>query len=121
MRKFLQHLIEQDRSLQICAALGDALHLEQALAQARPDLAIVDVGLPGMGGIKVVKLLRQARPELSVLVLSAHNEVFYVEAARRAGVDGYLMKEHAFEWLHLAIDFLRRRLGFFALSAMPGA
>src|SRR3546814_13049417 len=66
--------------------------LEKAL-QARPEIVITDLSMPGINGIEVVRRLREALPETRVLVLTMHMEDAYVLQAVRAGASGYLRSE----------------------------
>ena len=69
------------------------------------DAVILDIGLPGRGGLEVLKDIKQAAPRLPVLILSMHAEEQYAVRAIRAGAAGYLTKEAAPEKL---VDAVRR-------------
>ncbi|WP_332671811.1 response regulator transcription factor [Aromatoleum sp.] len=76
--------------------LGEAANAEDALAAAerlRPDLALVDVGLPGMNGIELTSAFAARFPALRVLVLSMYDSRGYVQSAMRAGARGYVLKD----------------------------
>lgn len=76
--------------------VGEAANGEQALAAAetlRPDLALVDVGLPDINGIELTTALAQRSPELRVLILSMYDSQGYVMSAMRAGARGYVLKD----------------------------
>jgi DNA-binding NarL/FixJ family response regulator len=60
-----------------------------------PDMAIVDLSLPGANGIELIKNIRAEFPKLPVLVLSMHDESLYALRALRAGAQGYVMKHEA--------------------------
>ena len=62
-----------------------------------PDLAIVDLSLPGANGIELIKNIRAEFSNLPVLVLSMHDESLYALRALRAGANGYVMKQEALE------------------------
>lgn len=64
-----------------------------------PDVVLVDVALPGMSGIELVKALRDEHPSLACLILSGHAEESYVEAAHQAGAKGYVMKGKPDEYI----------------------
>ncbi len=75
-----------------------------ALAMAQPwDLVVLDVSMPGRGGLDVLKELKQAHPNLPVLVLSMYPEEQYATRALRLGASGYMTKESAPEELIGAI------------------
>ena len=69
------------------------------------DVVILDIGLPGRGGLEVLKDIKQEAPRLPVLILSMHPEEQYAVRAIRAGAAGYLTKETAPEKL---VDAVRR-------------
>jgi CheY-like chemotaxis protein len=62
------------------------------LSERAWDAIVIDVELPGMGGLDFVEVARGARPETGIVVLSSHGEDAYAEVARRAGADDYLTK-----------------------------
>jgi DNA-binding NarL/FixJ family response regulator len=69
--------------------LADAMKI---LASAKPDLILADLDLEGASGIDLIKAVKEAHPELPVLILSMHDEDAYAERALRAGARGYMMK-----------------------------
>jgi len=79
----------------VVAEAGDGVSaIEQALA-TRPDVAIVDISMPGLSGIEVVRRLTEEVPKTRVLVLTMHEEEEYVLHVVRAGAAGYLIKHAA--------------------------
>ena len=95
LRQGLRLIIEREPDLRVVAEAGDGrAAIEQALAH-RPDLAILDVSMPGLNGLAAARELRKRLPELRILMLSMHdNEQFFLEALD-AGADGYLLKSAA--------------------------
>jgi two-component system invasion response regulator UvrY len=97
--------------------LADATEIGEIIEAATPhealdlvrqrewDAVILDIGLPGRGGIEVLKDIKQEAPRLPVLILSMHAEEQYAVRAIRAGAAGYLTKEAATEKL---VDVVRR-------------
>lgn len=76
--------------------VGEAATGQQALSAAetlRPDLALVDVGLPDINGIELTEALAHRRPDLRVLILSMYDSQGYVMSAMRAGARGYVLKD----------------------------
>lgn len=103
MRKGLVMTIEKEIGFEIC---GQAESGEAALGEilkVKPDAAVIDISLPGMSGIELVKNLLHQMPGLKVLVVSRHDEELYAERALRAGAKGYLMKLEAVETLVTAL------------------
>ena len=85
---------------------GEAADGDQALALVRAheyDLVMVDMSMPGLSGIDLIKRLKLEKPKLRILVLSMHGERQYAARALKAGASGYLNKDSAAELLVGAI------------------
>jgi DNA-binding NarL/FixJ family response regulator len=76
----------------VCGESETAPQALQAIATAKPDVAIVDLSLKDSSGIELIKALKESQPQVAVLVLSMHDEAHYAERALRAGARGYVMK-----------------------------
>jgi DNA-binding NarL/FixJ family response regulator len=102
------HEIVRDGLKRILAAAGDlevageASNGDQALALVRAndyDVAMLDMSMPGLAGIDLIKRLKLEKPALKLLVLSMHGEHQYASRAFKAGASGYLTKDSAAEQL----------------------
>src|SRR4029453_17833904 len=94
-RKGLEELIQSDDSFAVCGEAGNAAEAMEMIRKLNPELAIVDLSLPGANGIELIKNIRAEFPKLPILVLSMHDESLYALSALRAGADGYVMKHEA--------------------------
>ena len=94
-RKGLEQLIHSDGTFAVCGEAGSAAEAMDVIRKLDPDLAIVDVRLPGANGIELIKNIRAEFPKLPILVLSMHDESLYALRALRAGAQGYVMKQEA--------------------------
>ena len=94
-RKGLQEMIDSDGTFAVCGEAGNAPEAMEIIRKLNPDLAIVDLSLPGANGIELIKNIRAEFPKLPILVLSMHDESLYAVRALRAGADGYVMKHEA--------------------------
>src|SRR5438046_3729375 len=94
-RKGLQEMIHSDGTFDVCGEAGNAAEAMQIIRKLAPDMAIVDLSLPGANGIELIKNIRAEFPRLPILVLSMHDESLYAVRALRAGADGYVMKHEA--------------------------
>lgn len=103
LRKGLSALINQEPDLMVVGEAEDGQQALRALAENRFDLAIVDISLPGVDGIEVLKSLKERFPELPTLVVSMHDESLFAERALRAGARGFVMKQEAVESILTAI------------------
>ena len=85
---------------------GEAVNGDEALARVREgdfDLALLDMSMPGLSGIDLIKRLKLEKPKLRILVLSMHGEQQYAVRAYKAGASGYLTKDSASSQLVEAI------------------
>jgi len=95
IRKGLALTLDADPNLNVCCQAEDAKEALNAIEEYNPDLAIVDISLPGMSGLELIKHMQSIKPKLSILVVSRHDESLYAERAIRAGARGYVMKLEA--------------------------
>jgi DNA-binding NarL/FixJ family response regulator len=107
VREWLTNLINQQPDLAVCGESENAPQALQAIAIAKPDVAIVDISLKDSSGIGLIKDLKASQPAVAVLVLSMHDEAQYAERALRAGARGYVMKR---ETTRKVIEGIRRVL-----------
>ena len=101
-----QSLVSVLASSGVCEVVGEAADGLDAVAQAlrlRPDVAIVDISMPGLNGIEVVRRLHAELPATRTLVLTMHEEDEYVLHVVRAGASGYLLKDSAVSELIQAV------------------
>jgi len=103
LRKGLTLLINQEPDLVVCAEAENAQMALESLETVVPDMAIVDISLPGIDGIELIKELRLRQRDIPVLVVSMHDETLYAERSLRAGARGYIMKQEALEKVLVAI------------------
>lgn len=103
VRQSLADLLSQEPDLEVC---GFAQNMGETLAQVEklnPALAILDITLPGVNGLELLKQLRASYPNLKVVMLSMHDETLYALRAIRAGAQGYVMKHEATDEILKAI------------------
>ena len=115
-----QSLVAVLNATEDCHVVGEAADgiaaVEQSLA-LRPDVAIIDISMPRLNGIEVVRRLRTELPETRVLVLTMHEEAEYVLHVVRAGANGYLLKDSATADLIAAVRALHSGQGYFGPNA----
>ncbi|MEI6719882.1 MAG: response regulator transcription factor [Betaproteobacteria bacterium] len=103
VREGLKQILSATPGLEVVA---EAMDGDQALAHVRStefDLALLDMSMPGLSGIDLIKRLKLERPKLRILVLSMHGEQQYAVRAFKAGASGYLTKDSASDQLVAAI------------------
>lgn len=87
----------------IVAQVGDGLETVNQARWHRPDLIIMDIGMPRLHGLEAVSQIKKFLPRVKILILSIHRDKKYVVAALRLGVSGYLLKSEAVDELVDAI------------------
>jgi DNA-binding NarL/FixJ family response regulator len=95
IRRGLERMIQCTDGFVVCGEAGNASEGMAAVRKLKPDLAIVDVSLPGEDGIALTKQLVREFPRLPVLILSMHDESVYALRAVRVGAMGYMVKHEA--------------------------
>jgi len=108
LRKGLSMLINQEPDLVVVAEADNAQRALEMIDAHKPDMLIVDISLPGIDGIELIKTVKLNYRDIPSLVVSMHDESLFAERALRAGARGYIMKQEALEKVLVAI---RRVLG----------
>lgn len=103
MRAGLAQLINRQPDMTVCAEAGQPVEVFGLISQTRPDLVLTDLTMPGRSGLEFIKDLVALQPDLSILVISMHDEGIYAERCLRAGAHGYIMKESGSENLLMAL------------------
>lgn len=103
VREGLAELLNREKNIEVCAEAEKAETAMEALRSLDVDVAIVDLALPGLSGIELIRKIQAEFDDLPVIVLSMHDEQFYAERALRAGARGYVMKEESTDKLIEAI------------------
>src|SRR3954471_16000329 len=106
-REGLAQVLNGEPDLSVCGMAGDVPHALKEIARLKPELVLVDIGLPGQSGLELIKKLRSVDRQTKLLVVSMHDEALYADRVLRAGGDGYIMKqEDPEEILHAIRDVL---------------
>jgi DNA-binding NarL/FixJ family response regulator len=85
-------LLEREPGCTVAGQAGSAEEALRLIRDLRPDVALVDVELPGMNGIALARAVAEQAPDTRVIILSAYDDYAYVIGALEAGVSGYLLK-----------------------------
>jgi DNA-binding NarL/FixJ family response regulator len=95
VRDGMTRLLEAQPDMRVAGSFGEGEAAVRFAGREEPDVAIVDIAMPGANGIEITRRLRDASPETGVLVLSMHSNPEYVHRALLAGALGYVAKESA--------------------------
>ncbi len=109
-REGLRKMLSERKDLEIVGEVADGIELLKFLQMSKsiPDMAIVDITMPNLGGIEATRRLKVTHPEVKVLILTIHKGKGYVSQAFSAGAEGYLLKEDIGTDLFSAIETIRQ-------------
>jgi DNA-binding NarL/FixJ family response regulator len=91
-REILRKVCEKDLRLKVVGEAGDGAQAVALVSQLKPDLVLLDLHLPNLGGFEVVEAIRKAARDTRVLVLSSHCDEFTVFRAEQSHVQGFIDK-----------------------------
>ena len=119
IRDALARMVDDEESLELVAVAADAVEAVSLAGRERPDVALIDVKMPGGGGVRATREIRRLSPQTRVVALSAYDDRGTVLQMVRAGVSGYLVKggppEEIVETIHRSVR------GYGALSGEVAA
>ena len=104
----LKSLIERERDLEIVAEAMDGREAVRKVLDEKPDVAVMDIGMPELNGIEAARQIHSRSPDTRLLALSVHSDRSYVRAMLSAGASGYLLKKAASDELIEAIRTVAR-------------
>lgn len=126
VRSGLRRILADEADIDVVGEAGTAEEAVALAGSTKPDVFVMDLGLPGTSGIAATREVLAANPSTKVLVLTVHDDVAYLRKAFEAGARGYLVKEAADVELILAVrhvasgqDYVHPALGAALLA--PGA
>lgn len=93
VRRGTRQILEQSGRFGAIAEASNGAELIELIAKSPPDVAVVDIGMPGINGIEATEKIKQSWPEVSVLILSVYDDEEFVWAAMGVGASGYLRKD----------------------------
>ena len=104
VRAGIKRLFENTPNLNIVADLGSGEEAYQFLHKNTVDLIIMDVSMPGKGGIETTNQIKKRYPKIKILMLSMHDNAMIIEKAMNAGADGYILKNDLSDDLLNAVE-----------------
>lgn len=107
-RAGIRSLLGDLRDLQVIAEAAEGREALRLIAEHQPDVALLDIALPGLNGLEVLARLAKDRTAVRVIILSMHANEEYVRQALQAGAAGYLLKDASVAELELAIHAVLR-------------
>jgi two-component system nitrate/nitrite response regulator NarL len=107
-RELIRKSLEVIPGIKVVGEVGDGLQLLKSVKILKPHMIILDIGMPGLSGIEAAKIIKQDDPEIKILLLTMFKSMDHLKHALSGKVDGYLLKENAFNDLISAIEMIRK-------------
>lgn len=119
VREGIKQLLELDGDIIVNAEANDGKQCIELLDEKNTDVLLLDINMPNMNGLQVLKHLREKKSTVKVLILTIHNEVEYLVRAVEIGVDGYVLKDSESAVLKKAIYCIYRGETFIQPDLTP--
>jgi DNA-binding NarL/FixJ family response regulator len=113
-RQGIRSFLEKQRGIKIVGEAKDGLELLEILKTTTPDLAIVDIVMPKMRGLEVLREVRKKYPRVKILFLTMHGKSEYIRQAIADGVQGFILKEEPSSELLKALKNIREGSKYFS-------
>jgi len=117
VREGLVSLLADSGECEVVAEAADGVEAVERTLATHPDVAVIDLTMPRLGGLEAVRRIHEQAPRTRVLVLTVHEEEEYVLPVVRAGAAGYLVKDSAASELLAAVRALAGGQGWFGPQA----
>jgi two-component system, NarL family, nitrate/nitrite response regulator NarL len=117
VRKGISAILSSRGSFEMC---GEAANGIEAIAKAKelkPDLIVLDITMPELGGFEAAKVIRKLYPDMHILFLSMHDGKHLIEAAKSIPVQGFVVKNQVAQTLIDAVEEVRKGNAFFPTFA----
>lgn len=103
VRQGLRLLLERHDDIEVVEDAADGAAAVEHARALKPDVAVLDVSMPGMNGLSATRAIKAEVPQVGILALSRHSEDAYVQELLSAGASGYVLKQSSFDELLRAI------------------
>jgi DNA-binding NarL/FixJ family response regulator len=114
VRQGLKRIVEEHPDWSVVAEVGDGREAVRQAVELRPDVAVIDIGMPQLNGIEAARQIVKRAPDVRVLMVSMHADDAHVAQAIEAGATGYLLKDSADTDLVDAVTAAIRGKSFFS-------
>jgi len=108
IREEVKKILVQCAEVKVVGEATDGLEALALVKEFAPDMAVLDISMPNLGGLGATQQIKRLYPNVKVLILTIHNSWEYFHSAILAGVDGYLLKTEVDTELISAIEKIRK-------------
>jgi len=119
VREGLKPLLE-GKGIEVVGEAGDGLHAVQLAKELSPDIVVMDVVLPRLGGIEATRRILKSKPDMKVIMLTIHDDPPFVYKSLEAGAKGYIVKEAPLDELLNAIKAVMKGDVYLSTNFPPG-
>src|SRR5205807_4087539 len=112
-RRGIRALLESHAGWEVCAEASDGRDAVELAASTRPNVVLLDIGMPNLNGLEAARQISAASPDVAILILTMHDTDEMVRDVLRAGARGFLLKSDAGRDLVAAVEALQLRRTFF--------
>jgi DNA-binding NarL/FixJ family response regulator len=116
-RSMLEEMLKRDGGLEVVASCGDGDAVLDSCLRQKPDIALLDIGMPGKGGIEALKEIKDSYPQIKVVMLTTFEDDENIRSAVRLGADGYLIKDMKPEILIMSLKCIYNNMVLFHKGA----
>jgi DNA-binding NarL/FixJ family response regulator len=114
VREGLRRLFEAEEGLRVCAEAADGREVLEQVEKSEPDVVVLDITMPFMGGLETLQRLRAEHPEVKVVLLSVHGDPPSIQNAIALGADGYVLKNGRAQEVVAAVRAVTRGGSYFS-------
>lgn len=114
VRAGLRALLESRSGWDVCAEASDGRDAVEKASKLKPDVAILDIGMPLLNGVEATRRIRSSSPDTEILILTMHESDELVQQVVEAGARGYVLKDDADRVLLAAVDAARLHKPYFS-------
>ena len=112
-RRGIRAVLESHPGWEVCGEAKDGRESVELAAATKPDVVLLDIGMPNLNGLEAARQILATSPEVSILILTMHDSDNVVREVLRAGARGYLLKSDAGRDLVAAVEALQGQRTFF--------
>ncbi len=114
VREGLRRLLEAEEGLRVCAEAADGREVLEQVEKSAPDVVVLDITMPHMGGLETLQRLRAEHPDVKVVLLSVHGDPPFIQNAVALGADGYVLKNGRAQEVVAAVRAVTRGGSYFS-------
>lgn len=100
----IQSILESFDDVEVTATLSDGQQIIDQVEELQPDVILLDLNMPGIGGLSTTEIILERQPDMRILILSMHDSPEYISSALSHGAAGYVLKDVPTDEIKHAID-----------------